>query len=558
VKYLYGDATESPLEVNYLELLRDVLDFSVGVVSAAAAVRKMLTRAAEVERATSSELRSLRELAQALGVTLDRFESKEAPPAFEGCLKSIRQAALNEVQRAERGVQAAVDAEVDGIRRAAERQKRSHLELLEALLLRHDLPSSEAWIDLNLGGTGYVAERRGKALCGVAWTMALDIPDGHLFREVLRVDKLAPQLGVQLPEESGWVRKSMKMRVHKLGKEHVVSMSKQAGHTVVALRDAPREGDSGFDLSFDSRAIPKSIRRVAKGGSGEAFEPQPEDEEALQAFYLRLDTALGELARHRRSLVEARLDDQDFGEHPEPVVVVQRLVAEMAPIVQEIGRHTLGPKELVLKRVLGDDRREEIFVAKKDLREKLSPLEPSQRRLFIPFGILTDEDVAASMAASTPPPKPIAQTQAGIGPSDKDEPRPSSPRSSPPRSDAPPPSNAGRRQAPSPPTRLVPPKPLDPAKPPSMAPPSAPSQPGPPSSPAPSLPPSRVPTLPPPPPPGHSQPAGPSAPPRPLPSVPAPSKPPPKRRKGPPPIPERPAQPPIDGSIEVPIEDFDD
>jgi hypothetical protein len=59
----------------------------------------------------------------------------------------------------------------------------------------------------------------------------------------------------------------------------------------------------------------------------------------------------------------------------------------MAPVVTEIARHSLAPDELVLKRVVTDDRREEVFVAKADLISKLDPVPVALRGVFAPLGL---------------------------------------------------------------------------------------------------------------------------------------------------------------------------
>jgi hypothetical protein len=54
----------------------------------------------------------------------------------------------------------------------------------------------------------------------------------------------------------------------------------------------------------------------------------------------------------------------------------------MAPVVQEIAARSQSPGELVLRRLLADDRREEVFLSKSELRRKLEPLPEGERALF--------------------------------------------------------------------------------------------------------------------------------------------------------------------------------
>ena len=58
--------------------------------------------------------------------------------------------------------------------------------------------------------------------------------------------------------------------------------------------------------------------------------------------------------------------------HAKPTLLVERLIATMAPVVQEIAARSQSPGELVLRRLLSGDRREEIFLSKARAEERRS------------------------------------------------------------------------------------------------------------------------------------------------------------------------------------------
>src|SRR5262249_58280655 len=89
----------------------------------------------------------------------------------------------------------------------------------------------------------------------------------------------------------------------------------------------------------------------------------------------------------RQTLARATVEGADFQAQPTFAPFVQRLVAVLAPIVREIAKRSLTANELVIRRPLADDRREEIFVAKATLREKYASLDETQRALFAPLGL---------------------------------------------------------------------------------------------------------------------------------------------------------------------------
>jgi len=83
--------------------------------------------------------------------------------------------------------------------------------------------------------------------------------------------------------------------------------------------------------------------------------------------------------------------------------MVDRLVEKMAPAVHEIARRSLAPTELVLKRLLDNGRREEIFLARRELEQKFEGLADRGRTILATLG-LSDGPL---VVAPTPPPAAV-------------------------------------------------------------------------------------------------------------------------------------------------------
>ena len=127
-------------------------------------------------------------------------------------------------------------------------------------------------------------------------------------------------------------------------------------------------------------------RAEQQDGAGEPpFEVDDDDAKKLLALQGKLAAAALELAKHRRRLVEARIDGEAMRAHAKQTVLVERLIAHMAPVVQEIAWRSHSPGELVLRRLLSGDRREEIFLSKSELQQKIEVLQASNRALFDPL-----------------------------------------------------------------------------------------------------------------------------------------------------------------------------
>ena len=182
----------------------------------------------------------------------------------------------------------------------------------------------------------------------------------------------------------------MKSRPQRLEKHYLTEMTFAAGSATLRLRANLDAGANGFDVELGDEAPRVKAFRVGEGAEGpEAFDLADEDAAKLLELEEKLRAALLEAAPKRGRLQEASIDGTPFLEVADPATLIDRLVGAMTPVVREIARHSLAPTELVLKRQLGDHRREEIFVSSASLDEKLTPLSEALRAKFRPLGLAT-------------------------------------------------------------------------------------------------------------------------------------------------------------------------
>ena len=229
--------------------------------------------------------------------------------------------------------------------------------------------------------------------------IGLDIPGGSLFTPDLRVERVADGIEVHAREAGGWLKKSDKLVTHKLGRYHVASVT--IGATVrVQLRADANAGEMTIiappngDLMVD-----------ASGGGGAAREIMIEDRDrpGLRAFVDKLEAATRSLGQSRGPLVSIELDNKSLGERGNPRLLAERLTAAMAPTVHKIKQHSRSSDELVLRRLLGDNRREETFVPVAELVEKFAVLPAHARSVFAPLQLQGEP----AMAMPVEPPRTI-------------------------------------------------------------------------------------------------------------------------------------------------------
>ena len=249
VAYLYGDSTESPLEINYIEFLRDALDFAVEILVADHRIHAHQDECEERKRSAEVELGHLRQLSDRVNQALDAPPGGPSSSAFR-CAMMVRQSSDDAIKRTIGQIKQSLNDQLAGVVSQITRERSGNLRALEMLLRHRDLPDSTHHVEVVLApdGRGYSAQVRGKADIGVEWLQSLDISASHLFGHLVRVERLSPNLEVRVPEKGGWMRKGMRMRTHRITSKFVTEVIRAAHQTTIKLREAPAEDESGYNI----------------------------------------------------------------------------------------------------------------------------------------------------------------------------------------------------------------------------------------------------------------------------------------------------------------------
>jgi hypothetical protein len=386
--YLYGDSSTSPLEIDFIAFLRDAVDFAVDVLLCDARLTDAKERAAQLAETTEKEIARAEGFVAEMSRALDRVAVGDPDSLAARCAAKTRQGAKEVVRAEVDGARASVAAEQARLLQTAAHERDACVKALESLLLRHVLPDAvtltQARVD---GGTRYDAQLHGCTPYGLEWVVALEIPAAHLLSHVLRIDRIVERLEVEAPEEAGWIRKEVKVRPQRFDRLHLAELIVDSTEATIKLRTAPDGTGAGFDIAFVREPSSVQLLRVVEGGavSDEAYSPVGEDFAKLQSLHESLAAMANELMLHKKTLVSATLDDKPVKQLETPRVLVERLIANIAPTVQEIAKRTLAPGELVIKRLLGGNHREELFVSRAELEQKLEPLPRALRRVFDPL-----------------------------------------------------------------------------------------------------------------------------------------------------------------------------
>jgi hypothetical protein len=408
-EYLYGDSTPSPLKTDFISLLRDAVDFAVDALLREAGAADAAEKVARASCRTEKEIEGATKLAAVLSSVLEPAEPGDENGVAARCSSKIAEAIraiLSGESESARGVVTVAAARAS---QAAASARVACVKALETLLLRRRLPDATSATALRLDGERYVATLSERTSYGLSCTLELDIPLSHAFAQLLRIDQIVERLEVDAPETVGWVRKELRVRPQRLERLYLVELSVDGSSTVIKLRTTPSLGSPGFDLTFLVAPSRVEFVRILQGelAPDEPHLIDGEDLTKLEALRDSLIASLTELVDHPRSLIDAKLDDAPIDKLGAASTLVERLLANIGPMAEEIARRSLVPGELVIKQLLGDNRRQEVFVSKGELREKVRALPQSLWSAFEPLN-LWDDAAPFSLAshANREPPRP--------------------------------------------------------------------------------------------------------------------------------------------------------
>ena len=433
MKYLYGDSTESELESNFLELLRDAIDFAVFVLQADESIKAGKAKIASLSEEATAELARLEAFTSGVARAIEAGDKGADGSPTAVCAGHVAELLSGAKSGTADAVRAQLAADIAAIEGEEAASRSACHDALQTFLDPHgkdDAPETRR-VALLEGGT-YDATTTAHATFGIDWLFALHVPPESLWASPVRLERLAPHIELHAPQVTGWLTKEVKVKPQRLERHTATELTLDATRTFLKLRI-----ESSVETGFDIEIVGPEIRMTRVGPADDAsvgpFQIEESDAATVKSIVDKLTAATKELANAR--LVDATFEGLAFKNAPSFVPIAVRLVERLAPVVREIATRSLTPTELVLRRALTDDRREEFFVTKATLRDKYQVLPNVMRGLFQPLGF------DAVPVDSNPPPASLKTDRKEIRSSQSVPPLPPVPP--PPPASVPPPSSSG-------------------------------------------------------------------------------------------------------------------
>jgi hypothetical protein len=439
MSYLFGDSTPSPFRINFIEFLKFAMGFSVHVLRVERRVLEEQTKRLLLEEEHATDRQHLERLLGRVGRTI-ADASGDVQPRVAEYAELVHAKAHEVVEAGLQSLQQDLSKDLSAIEETIGVERMSARAALEKLLLLYDLPDATLTTHLRLAQGGkYSAWIEAATPYGVQTTMELVVGPESAFAHDAKVERFAENFEIRAPETGGWIRKGSRVVPQKLGRFHVTEVT--LGEVCsIKLRSSTEANASGFDITIRKEEPTVLVSKTGKDEAGTEFALDPVDMPNVARLRESLEEALRLLSTKRKALTSALFDEEPIEESTRLRAFVERLVAVTAPMAREIAAHSFSSGELVLRRLIGDDRREEIFVSKAELRALLEGLSDMDRELFAPLELEQSLPAIPPILAARLSQAPAHRSAQDLG---SDHPEERAPASGVTRSNRPPPMRTG-------------------------------------------------------------------------------------------------------------------
>lgn len=416
MSHVYGDSTPFPYDVDYIDLSRHAVDCAVQLMSAQHAIATSLERGETKGQQRRAEVGRINAMVRAVESALEPY-GKSGAPVTERLVPRMLECVTTTAGTELAALEHEAAEEASHVRNIVGRSGESAQRALEGFLLRHDLPGTELSLSWSSAGEqSYAASVTVKTPFGIHALFSLAIPPDHLWSRSRRVADLSPGLEVHLPQQSGWLSKRVEVAPLKLDRLFLSMVKLDATSAEFRLRKSPSAGPGYRVLMTTDGEQLVVIQPLGEEGVPDAEAPldlDGEDSAQMLNFCARVVESTCDLSTMRRSMVSVEYDGEPLNDANWPQAVAEGLIDQLAPVINEISLRSGAPGELVLRRDVAGGRREEVYVTKAELYEKVLVLPPSRRACFERLGLY--DPLRATAPAQRAPASAARPSGAALG-----------------------------------------------------------------------------------------------------------------------------------------------
>jgi hypothetical protein len=402
--YRYGDGTPFPLDENFIETLTTAVETCTNAFVPLTELDARREKAREVRREADKELGRLAELEATVIGSLVPFvpADNKKPSLTQQVSQKITASVKSAVAEARRQVEGRVAA-TEALA-APKTSSDAVLKALRPFFESHQLPNAKWIMSWDVRG----AEPSANAVASAGRIAASFTLSPEPYRAPIRVDQVSDGVIVHMMKRG--VFGKAKPAPIDLGKYVVVAFERTMHESIITLKENLNKSAQGLRFAVSDAGATWVSITAAGDADGDPNPLDIEDVAPVRQLSERAHAALRDLI-NRRTLVDLSLGATTLTDLEEPRIMPLELLAQLTPLARTIREKSRASGELILKRDIGDGRREELFVPRATLTAQYARLPVEYRRPFEDMGI-TNEETSPAIQISRPPAPPRASANA--------------------------------------------------------------------------------------------------------------------------------------------------
>jgi hypothetical protein len=391
--YLYGDLSEARCQEDTLKLLQRVVDMSVEVLKLqheAEMAMKAARREKEIMVLAVGDIDSFHDTIQKAIESGIAGRPQDETVSVMG--KSVAELLAQRAKDGKAQISARVEEYLNQARAKNDQMANQTFGVMKGFFMQSGLAAVGSTFYCNLDGEDYLARSESIDAAGICCSYSLDAAGSEFFSTVKCFGDLAPgKHEIPVDTKKAWLKKDPVPVTLRIDDAKLTQVTDTAND--LEFRLAPRPGSGITEIVVRSaKAVPGGLEVYKVDETKQTVKVSTEfftseHSEMLSRFSEDLSARIKSLCGLRKGLLNITIDGKNVAQERLFVDVVRRLIAYLAPIVREIDAHSGTPDELSLRIEHEEGRREEFFLRKKNLLQRIAQLPGLLQALFEPLGL---------------------------------------------------------------------------------------------------------------------------------------------------------------------------
>jgi hypothetical protein len=415
MRYLYGDSVPFPLQYNFLTTLETFVASAAKAVELEVEVGRFEGSLVESANVRATALNELDYFHNTVMRALGEVSTHAHKPHTADYARQIHDHAARIIEEAKRSHADLSERERAHAQNEVERRRGDTRAALETFLTVGRLPSNEARISMRLDGGHNEMSAVFVNPLGIVTSFRLGTASG--WQVPRKVSDFAQGVDLQVGVKKSWIKRTVQPEMVHVDDFYLGGFEISEDAAELRLRKKPDMRDVlVFKLRrLDTELLAEVLRPEEEAIEGLSSSLDAPDRAQVERLWQLIRAACSEALNRKERLLAVSLDGVDVLEHHRVKEFIERVVQMMAPIVAEIARRSPSTGELSLKHEDDAGRREELYLRKADLLQKLEPLSAEARSVFAPLGLTAVEHLPP-VGAMGPPAGAMRPPVGAMGP----------------------------------------------------------------------------------------------------------------------------------------------